>query len=62
MFNIYIYIYKLKNLYLHLTQICLLSSFICRYEDGKVGDQGVDTTQERFAKDIVAAMADCKAP
>ena len=32
------------------------------YEDGKVGDQGVDTTQEKYAKDILAAMADCKAP
>ncbi|XP_072051391.1 protein mono-ADP-ribosyltransferase PARP6-like [Amphiura filiformis] len=40
--------------------VCTRFFFV--YEDGKVGDQGVDTTQERYAKEILVAMADCKAP
>ncbi|XP_041464082.1 protein mono-ADP-ribosyltransferase PARP6-like [Lytechinus variegatus] len=36
--------------------VCTRFFFV--YEDGKVGDQGVDTTQDKYTKDILSAMAD----
>ncbi|XP_071492772.1 protein mono-ADP-ribosyltransferase PARP6-like [Diadema antillarum] len=36
--------------------VCTRFFFV--YEDGKVGDQGVDTTLDKYTKEILAAMAD----
>ncbi|XP_071845856.1 protein mono-ADP-ribosyltransferase PARP6-like isoform X2 [Apostichopus japonicus] len=40
--------------------VCTNPDYVCTrfffvYEDGKVGDQGVDTTQEKYLKEILAA-------
>ncbi|XP_022106585.1 poly [ADP-ribose] polymerase 6-like isoform X3 [Acanthaster planci] len=47
--------------------VCTNPDLVCTrfffvYEDGKVGDQAVDTTQEKYTREIIAAMADCSAP
>ncbi|XP_033634449.1 protein mono-ADP-ribosyltransferase PARP6-like isoform X1 [Asterias rubens] len=44
--------------------VCTNPDLVCTrfffvYEDGKVGDQAVDTTQEKYTREIITSMADC---